>query len=241
MANRTVEIGDDTITIGRFRGLRALEAAAAVSRMMKEVPQLQDEITKFSKEYRANNSIELTFALSRTPAFLSLGLSREDFEANGGTINLPEPPTVQQQLIAALPTMLDMARKHLTALIGVVTIGNDELEAADDNDMVEEAIVSAGKRIVRKAYVEQLAEVILASYEVLEDEFKGREEVTKRLGEAWTRVRRSMSQNPLEEMEAEIASTQETSSDSAQSSSIDSPTPTDGTGEPSSTASPGAS
>lgn len=248
---RQMKLGDDTITIGRFRGLKAIEAAAVMADIMRAVPEIQDQANEFVREFEEKYTITLTPAMANLPRFDELGLTRDDIAKEpGGTLTIPQTPTANQQLIHMLPTLFDKARAELTRLIGVVTIPNSDLEKADDEDNVQEATQAYGKRIVRNAYVDELAEVLVLSWQALGQQFSQREELVEALGELpFLRMLRSTGQSPQpseerkatdEEINAELA-TLETERPESPISSTGSPPPMAGTGAPSSSASPGLS
>lgn len=249
--SRTVVIGDDEeIKIGRFRGLKALEVVAIITDIVQNVPEVTDKANKFVKDFEANNSVILTPAMTRLPRYREIGLEPEDIAREpGGTLTIPQPPTVQQQLIHIMPDLFQVARKQATKLVGIVALPNTELERADDDDRVGEAIYDYGRSIVRRAYADQLADLLVTSWRVITEQFADREDLWEALGELpllrdlLSTARNQKSPGSPQEVEVEAASveTPEMSKDESLISSTDSQVPTDGTAEPLSTASPGVS
>jgi hypothetical protein len=224
-----------------------------VADIVQNVPSVTDKANQFVKDFEANNTLTLTPAMAVLPVYVGLGLTPDDIRAEpGGTLTIPRPPTVQQQLIHVMPELFKVAREQVTRLIGLVAIPNSELEKADDDDQVQEASFQYGKQLLRRAYIDQAADLLVASWAVVTDQFAQREDLKVSLGELpFLRTLLSMDQNRASQSSTETPQEDEadllareilrTEPDDSPTSSISSPTPTAGTDAPLSTASPGAS
>lgn len=173
---REVTVGDRSWPITRFKGLKAILAGALVARVMRELPQLQEKVSTFAKDYRSKNTVVITSALAKTPRYSVLGLSPEDFTAAGGNIELPEEPTPQQVIVHVLPDMFDLARVELQRFVGLVVIPNSELEDADDADKVDDALDRLGKQIFRNGDLDEILQVVVVGWEVLEDQILSKQQ-----------------------------------------------------------------
>jgi hypothetical protein len=184
MLPHKVQLGDTELTITRFRGLKALLASALVGRVMREVPDLQDRVTTFTKKYRKENEVELTRPMAKLPRFAFFGFTEEDFAASpDGIIRLPEEPTTQQIMLAVAPDLIDLARKELVRLLALIVIPNSELEAADDADDIEGALDKQGKTLIRTAEFDELLELFVVAWEVMRDQILAKKDKLGKLTE----------------------------------------------------------
>jgi hypothetical protein len=243
--NRTVKIGGETYVIQRFRGLKAILAMAALTRIAREVPDILADATK---EYQRRNTIIVTEAMSKLPRWE--GFSKADFDEaealNEGRreIELPSPITPREQVMAALPALLEGARKEVIRLFAILVIPNEELMEADKADRVNEALDKYRDVFLYEAEIGDLVEVSLAaqaslSEQLTDDQRKQVWELTRSLV---TLINPTMGQ--LQSTQApttEAESIPVTSPPDVQMSFTDSPTPTDGQESKSSLTSPGVS
>lgn len=248
-----VTIGEETFTIQRFRGLKAIMAIAAMTRIGREVP---DVLADAVKEYTNRNTVSITEEMSNLPRWAGV-FKKEDFdkaeERTGKRImEVPAPMTQNEQMLYALPTLLEKARKEVARLLALLIIPNAELTEADDNDTVPQALDKYYKLLMHEAEIDQLIDLALATSEVLQEQLADRKD---RLGNLtrglWSLFRRNQSQPALAPTSRPqntdptqaptVTTTPATSTDDAPTSSTSSKEPTDGTGELLSTASLGAS
>lgn len=174
---REVKLGDTTVQITRFRGLKAILAGGLVARVTEQVPDLQERITKFQKDYRKNNTIEINRGMAKLPDFAAYGFTDADFESfPDGIIALPQEPTPQAVMISVVPQLYALVKEEFVRFLGLMTIPNSELEAADDADAVDEALKTKGKQILRLGDIDEVLEVFLASWEVLQDQLLAKKE-----------------------------------------------------------------
>lgn len=233
-AAREVRVGDSTVLIARFRGLKAILASALVARVMREMPQIQERVTEFRKEYRKKNTIIITPAMANMSQFIGLGLTREDFSQ--GPVELPEEPNGQAIMINMFPSLLDLARKEVVRFIALLAIPNSALEEADDADQVEAALDTYGKRLFREGDIDELLELLVIGWEVLQEQIEAKRD---KLGKLQDLPFLRMLQSTQEEETTN--ETPPTSSDDVPISSDSEPPDTDGVEEQLSMASPGMS
>lgn len=253
--SKTVVIGEGEdrreYTIQRFRGLKAILAIAALSRVAKAVPDIMADAVK---EYQNRNTVRITEAMSKLPRWA--GFSKEDFDAaevatGERIIELPMPMDQNEQLLQALPSLLDEARREVVRLLAILIIPNSELKIADKDDKVDEALDQYQDVLLYNAELDQLAELLIAASDVLSDQLADRKERLGKVAEPLMKFLRRNSRTPLlpsmpqtsqiPSPPNESESTSTTSSSSAPSSSTDSPQPTDGIETPSSMESLGVS
>lgn len=236
-----VKVGNEELTIARFRGLKAILAGALVARVMREVPEINKKAVEFRKLYRDTNIVEITPGMAKLPRFEQLGLTLEDFTANGGPIRLPMDPEPRDIIMSIFPDLFDLARKELTKFFALLAISNADLEKADDEDQIETALEVRGKQLVRNGDIDELAELFISSWEVLKDQILQKRDRLEKLSTIpWVGTLLS---TPPEERDIKIdeETTQPTSTPDQPTLSIDSPDSTDGADEKPSTESPGTS
>jgi hypothetical protein len=259
---REIQIGETLYKIRRFKGLKAALAGALMSRVMRELPQLQENAQTFRKEFREKNTTVITPALAKLPRFAGLELSDADFRASGGKIEFPEEPDGTAILVHIFPDMFDLASKELQKFLAVIVIPNRDLEEADDADNVDEALEKLGKRLMREGDIDELMELVVVGMEVLKEQMASKRD---RLGKLqlpflkWmmeeekpTEAQAEAEALPTASEEPENSGLGETSQtptettpspspSSVPPSSSDSPSDSDGAEEPLSTPSPGTS
>lgn len=252
---KQVQIGEQSYTIQRFKGLKAIMAMACMTRIAREVPDIMADAMK---QYQKRNTITITEAMARLPRWS--GFTTEDFDAaasrNGGKreIELPTPMTVNEQIMYALPMLLEGARKEVTRLLALLIIPNAELLAADKQDDVEGALDKYEDALLGEAELDQLVELCFGAQEVLTEQLSDRKDQLGNLARSlWKNLQTRQTppqpppslQDPAElEEQAQSnngTSTLATSTPDAPISSTDSVTPTDGTENKPSMVSPGVS
>lgn len=233
-----VQVGEETITIARFRGLKAILAGALIKRVMEKVPDIRAAGDEFTKKYRQTTTLTITKENFRSPGFRDWGYTEEDFK--DGPVEVPLNPSGQQVFMAIFPDLWDLAKEEVTNFFGLLAISNKDLEEADDADKVDEALARTGKKLIREGYIEELAEVCLVGWEVLQDQIlKKRDRLGKIMDLPFLQDMLSTPQR--EEGTTDSSVTPATSQPDAQTSSTDSDGSTDGIDAPPSTESPGTS
>jgi hypothetical protein len=240
---RTVKIGDDEFVIQRFRGLKAIMAMATITRIARDVPNI---LADASRDFHKRNTITITEPMSKLPRWD--GFTKADFDAaeqetGKREIELPNSVTQQEQVLIALPALLENARKEVIRLLAILIIPNQDLREADENDRVETALDKYKDVLLYDAEIDQLAELVIVAQEVMQDQLSSAQK--EKLGNlARSLMRMIRGQNEittptLPELKAAMEAS--TSNDTVPDSPTDSQPSIDGTEEPLSTVSPGAS
>lgn len=217
---REVQIGGETYHIARFRGLKASIAGALMSRVMREVPQIQDRVSEFRKQFKESNSLTLTPAMAKLPRFEMLGLTTEDFAAAGGNIELPEEPDQGTILVNVFPDLFELAQKELQRFLALIIIPNPELESADDADNVDEVLTRWGKKLMREGDLDELLELMVIGSEVLKEQMASKRDRLGKIPIPWLQ---QILNPPEEEEPKELEETELPSNGHGQTS----PTPTE--------------
>lgn len=245
MSDTEVTIGGKPYTIQKFRGLKAILVMASMTRIARDIPDLLADATK---AYYERNTITITEAMSKLPRWE--GFSTEDFdkaEAKTGkrVVELPAPITAREQVLTALPALLESSRTEIIRLFAILVIPSDELMAADKGNTVNEALDKYGDLFLYDAELDELVEVTLAAQDSiaqLNPDTQARlgemvRSLAKSLGLNWGQQSTQAPQTP----EEAATLTPPTSPDDAPISLTDSPVPTDGQESRLSMASPGTS
>jgi hypothetical protein len=251
----SVKLGEDDkeYTIQRFKGLKAILAMASMTRIAREVPDIMADSVR---AYQARNNVVITESMSRLPRWRSF--TTEDFDAAERTtgkrqIELPTPMTSNEQVMYALPQLLEKARKEVTRLLALLLISHGELKIADKSDNVEDALDKYEDLLLYECELDQLVDLCFAAQDVLTEQLADRKDrLGKLMGALWgTWIKSTQQTAPQENPALPISppsSTQEgtsstslMSTDGAPTSSTDLDEPTDGTGTQPSMASLGAS
>lgn len=251
-SHHEILIGERTYPIRRFKGLKAALAGALMSRVMRELPQLQERAQAFRRDFREKNTIIITPAMAKLPRFAPLGLTDSDFRAAGGKIEFPEEPDGGALLVNIFPDLFELASKELQKFFAILVISNSELEEADDADRIDEELTKIGKRLMREGDLDELLELVVVGLDVLKEQMASKRD---RLGKLpIPLLQYLMADQEKDQVEEPVESDgpgqmlptpSETSPSPSPSSvlpsSTDSPSDSDGIDEPLFTESPGTS
>lgn len=237
---RSVKAGDRTYDIQPFRGLKALEAAELVARIMDAVPGLMTEVSEFSREYAEKNAERITVDEVRyqIAQWDARRLSGEEipktawevlYESGAfndrGFIQTPKAPSPFEQVGAVFPKVIKGAKEDTLRLLALVLIPNGNLKDADKADRIDEELYDLGRELLYEADLTELVEIVVVGIEVLQEQLAPAQASVGKL----TRLLRGR-QN---------GSSQENEEPQSQTSSTDSPKRTAGRAKKSSTESVG--
>ena len=172
---RTVRVGDRDITVAKLSTFKALRASEMLADLLEVVPGLIDEANSYAKETQEKNTIRVTRAMVRNPAFRdAYGVVEEDFPDGEDVLELPgaAPPT-QEVIAAVAPKLMRTVPHQLVALVALVLAPNSELEEADETDGVDEYLRLASRKLRHQADADQLVDAATAVIEVVRGQFSG--------------------------------------------------------------------
>jgi hypothetical protein len=221
----TVTVGEREYVLRPFRGLKALSLMTSIGGLMKTLPDLQDQIAEAQRRHRDQNMIDIPRAAFelRYPEDAK-NVSQEAWDQSGGSVRLPDPDAQlgwEQILLSVLPTIMDEARDQVLTVMALVVIPDRELQAADEEDKVTEALAAVSKQLLYEGTLDELAELALRSVELVKEQFQGK------VGELIEQVGNLFGAEETEAEEIKIG-TVETPETSNETSSTPSPAPTDG-------------
>jgi hypothetical protein len=226
----TVTVGEREFVLRPFRGLKALSLMTSIGGLMKTLPDLQDQIAEVSRKHREANMIDIPRAAFelRYPEDAK-NVSQEAWDSSGGVVRLPDPDATlgwEQIMLSVLPTVMEQARDQVLTVLALVVIPDRDLQAADEEDRVPEALATISKQLLYEGTLDELAELTLASVELVKGQFQGKvRELVDQVGEMFG------SETEEEEIKVGTVETPETPSET---SSTPSPPPTAGPDEKSS-------
>lgn len=202
---RAVTVGDRELQIPPFRGMKALRAGAILARVSKKVPTILEEIAEFRKRYGEQNTLRITPAISAARGY---DIPAEHFNEQG-YMEVPGVPDTGEVIFAVFPSVFEVAETEIIRLLALIAIPNSELKKADEDARLDEALDTFGRDLLYEGELDQLAELVVIAYEMLGEQFAGKQDRLGKLRLAFLR---------------ETSRTATTKS----SSSTDSPSPTDG-------------
>lgn len=253
-----VRVGERTITVGRFKGYKATRIMQEAAKLGRRYPRIGKDLAAFREEYRETHTLELT----RTQAELRFGdeareISDKAWEQMNGILRLPQTPSLEEQLMAVYPQIIETAQDQLVQLIGLLALGNGDARDAWEeggDEAVDEAARKLGNDLLFDADAEEVFELVLAGVEVGKAQFGPLGARVRALAtqigiqrtpeppkaEETPQTDQESTQEQTTEPETEPSPTPPPSSQTSPPSSTDSPRPTDGPHEQRSTRSPGS-
>lgn len=221
-----VKIGDRDVTIPRFSAFKIVYAGEIVAAIARKYPAIMLDLAKFTREYEKENSVRITRAMAKTPRFQDYGFGSKDFEPDG-FVELPQSPTIYEQVFAVFPQIMEAARADVVTLVALILAPNSELADEDENGTVDDYLKGKSRRLLHEAEADQLVDVVVATSELLREQF------AHKMGDAGNALALLTGTAPSDNAK--------TPTDNSPESSSDSPTASDGTDEQSSTALAGKS
>lgn len=251
----TIDVGERTYTIERPSGAKASRALALLRALSSAVPEVQERIAQFTREYRESNTIYMTPAEARarypgevirdamgdpliaedgrvrmTPSPIA-GITAEDWAASNNRLPLRAEPSFQEQIVAAFDIGLETAEDHLYKLLALFTLSNAEIKAGRADGTLDDLIETRANELLDDGYADEIIELAVVCGETVDNHFRRKvRQLGDRLGNALRLI--GLGPDRLPTQPTEDAQPQTTSSDgpssSTPASSTDSPEPTDG-------------
>ena len=137
------------------------------------------------------------------------------------------------------PDIYELAEKELLIFLALITISDSELEMADSSDQIDEVLTKRGKELLNKGYIDEILELCVVGWEVLQDQIMRKRD---RLGKLeGIPILGTWLSTPSQSSQDDPSETPPISTDESPILSTDSPDSTDGADEKSFTESPGES
>lgn len=260
----TVKVGSRDIVIERPSGRKASRGLALMRKLSQAMPELNDKLAKYRRDYERNNHIELDRVQAKLrfsprplidtetglPKYDDAGdmilvpsavdrMTEADWEAAGGVVRMPASPSQDEVFLAMFSDAVEVAEDHVTQLVALFTIGNQELADARKDGTDQELIEKRAADLLDDGYADELAELALLVAENLDHHFARK---VKDMGDRVGNLMRLIGRQPgraktdPEPAAAPSTSTQQDSPSSTKpTSSTDSDEPTGGDLTPPST------
>lgn len=256
-----VTIGGKTVNIEEFNGRKSTQAITLLRHISKRMPNLQKEWGDYVREYERTHSIELDRVQAQQrfgsrplveddelvykknakgedevvmiPSFLDR-MSEADWEKAEHKLRIPQSPSVGEIALQLFPDVFDAAQEYVLKLLALLITPNEVVNQkgrAGDKEL-DSYLAARGEDLLDDGMLEELMELAVVGGETVTDQYSRRAaQLGNRLGNAARLV--GIKWTPTGQTKEETTST--TSSSSNSTSSTDSPGPTDGPSEPSST------
>lgn len=228
---REVRVGEEHFVLRPFRGFKALLILERVTALMEVAPELQDAAADALKAHRDKYMVEMprnVFEM-RYPEE-ARDISEKGWSEAGQSIRLPDPeaPPVDGAAVflSLLPKLVGLARSEMLELLALVVVKDSALRDADENDTTDELLASQGKTLLYDGSLEELAELGLAAFELIQEQFSGK--VRELVSQATSLMGGESEDDPLPIPEPAAENESEMVEGSSETSFISSPESTDG-------------
>lgn len=230
--SKQIKIGDTEYTIRPFKGFKFVRAGRIVARVSDQWKDVIKSMAAWTAEYESENMLRISPEMTRQRE--TFGISDEQFEGKQ-FVEIPNSPTVEEQLIGVLPAVLDLAETQVMQLLGLIIAPNEELRKQEREGDVNAYLKSLGDQVLYEGDADMILELAETAYEVLQDQFEGKGEKLLPLAKAFFRRGRLQEEKEIQKQKEEAKQT------TSQPSSLPSPSSTPGPETPSSGTSPGTS
>lgn len=230
--SKQIKIGDTEYTIRPFKGFKFVRAGRIVARVSDQWKDVIKSMAAWTAEYESENMLRISPEMTRQRE--TFGISDEQFEGKQ-FVEIPNSPTVEEQLIGVLPAVLDLAETQVMQLLGLIIAPNEELRKQEREGDVNAYLKSLGDQVLYEGDADMILELAETAYEVLQDQFEGKGEKLLPLAKAFFRRGRLQEEKEIQKQKEEAKQT------ISQPSSLPSPSSTPGPETPSSGTSPGTS
>jgi hypothetical protein len=238
---KTVTIGEDERKIRPFKGLKGVYAGAILAGVTDEAQAIMDADQAYQRDYTAANKRRIPEELAIVREWQIPERAWRTDEATGERyILMPAYPSDEQRYLHGFNAAFKLARDQVLQLMALVLIDDDRLYDTEDQGgegAVRELLLVEGRKLFRQATLGELIDLAYAAFEVVRDEMASRsgklQAVTDLFGLTRSRPQTQPDAEPSEN-EQTTSSIPPTSESTQPDSSTDSPTPTDGDDETSS-------
>lgn len=257
-APREVEAAGKKYTISKFKGFKAFRIGKQLTELGEIGPEIQKAVSKFINEYRAENVEKIPRATLefRYPAEAA-AVSEKAWEVSGNVIELAQDPGQAEILAITIPKAFELAGDRVVDLLAWVVSDDKVLQEKDlaGGEDLEAYIKEIKSELLYNADLDELLELAFAAQDVISEQMAGKAERARKLlavvglGETEAEPPAETEEEPQpkpaevivpDEEKPETPSSPESTSTSPRPDlSTDSPPPTDGDDERSSTASTG--
>lgn len=227
-----VQIGSNTFTIDEFSAFQAVYAGEIVAGASQQVQLLMEKIAQFNRDYREKNKVAITKAISVMRGY---DLPDDAFNAEG-VAYLPDAPDQIEIIGYIFPEAFRLARTEVLKVLALAILSPNELADYErqGGEVLDKALEERGDRLLFEC---KLGDLIALAAAVVTEVQATIEEQAEHLGKLRGLLQRNRDkerQVEPEQLSGAVTVTRPPENDS-QTSFMDSPEPTDGTGDTSPT------
>lgn len=179
---RKVTIGDTEYTIRPFKGFKFVRAGRIVAQISNQWKAVIEALGEFTREYESLNSLRITRDMARQREVF--GLTDDMFEGKE-YVEVPQPPSTEEQVIGVLPKVLDMAENQVLQILALIVIEDNRLREAQTNGTVDEVLKELGGDLMFQGEMQELTELGIVAWEVVNEQFEGKGDKLRPLAEAF--------------------------------------------------------
>src|SRR4051794_3606194 len=108
--SNTIDIGDQTYTVQKFSGRKAIRAGRLLTEILQEVPDIQKRVSEFTREFREVNATRVSRATAelRWPEQVAR-VSEEAWRSSDGKVEIPADPSVYDIAGHVFPLVFEAA------------------------------------------------------------------------------------------------------------------------------------
>lgn len=233
MSGNRIEIGDQTYTIQRLSTRKALRAGHLLTEILQQMPDIQEKVSAFTREYREQNKLRVNRATAelRWPDRVQ-AVSEEAWKSSDGYVEIPADPSLADYAGWVFPRVFEAAEQRVLRLVALLITSNSEYGNAA-RDGTEDDLLDRKADGLMDEDAAGLVELAVVAGDVLSDQFEGKAARLRALAKRFG----TKPSEPNSETKNEEKATED-SNGSKPSTSIASPSPTDGPSERSSIESP---
>jgi hypothetical protein len=186
--SQTVTLGDQQITIQDFNALKFFEAMDLVGQIMEVVPQADELMSRYTKEWLAANgavqevdraAARWLFGQGENGRKALESITDAEWEASGQKLRLDKAPDGNSAFLRAFPVVYKHARTQAENLLCLLATPNSKLQDADEAGALGSKLYEKGgavyetrKLVLHRAKLSQQVSLALACMRQLIDEFR---------------------------------------------------------------------
>lgn len=179
MAAKTVQIGDETISVGKFSTFKALRAGKLLTEILGAVPDLSEKLSIAAEEARKRNTVKISRAAAelRFDAEDLAKISEEGWKQSDGYLEMPASVSGLDVAAQVFPMVFEEANERVLELVALAITPNSTLKEADlsgDGDAEVQKAIDVSRRKLVHSDLDELVEVLVVVGQVVEEQFAGK-------------------------------------------------------------------
>lgn len=191
----SIELGGRTYTVERPNARKASRAFALLRALSRAMPELNEDLAAFRRNYERNNIVELDRVQARVefaprpmtrdgelvldedgePRMIPSpvdAMTEEDWERAGHVFRAPKSPTREEVAIALFDKALELGEDLVYRLLALFTIGNDDVARYRKEGTLDERLDERADELLDVAYADELLELAVVCGETVDHHFR---------------------------------------------------------------------